>query len=89
MLGCGISPCGSLPITGTRHHHLRVLYIQSIFNQSIVPQIGEGQHSQEDKRQKLLNHNNFSLSTLLLLCETKYYEDLLISQDSNNKSPSD
>lgn len=50
MLGCEFSPCGSLPITGKLHYHLRVLYIPSIFNQSILPQRVEGEHSQEDKR---------------------------------------
>lgn len=37
----------------------------------------EGQHSQEDKRQKPLCLNNFSLSVLVLSRKTKFYEILL------------
>lgn len=47
----------------------------------------EGQHTQEDKSQKPLYHNNFSLSVPVLSCKTKFYEILLTSQDPNSKSP--
>lgn len=67
-------------------YHLRVLSIHHIFNSYILAE--EWQHTvQEDNRQKPLYYNYFFLSIPLLLCETKFYEILLISQDPKLKSP--